>query len=166
MRKIGQIFRFLIPAIALAVLVVFMTGAGRRRKARAVYEAKVEGVMKAWETGQVNQFHKYYHPDFVVHSPGSPFGDEDLEAIKKRALSDQELCSDIDLTAEQLILEGDYGVVRWTWRATYKATGKELIVKGCTVDHMVDGKAKEAWEYTDWLGLLQQIGFKLVPPGE
>jgi len=37
MRKIGQIFRFLIPVIALVALVVFMTGFGRRKSYKLVY---------------------------------------------------------------------------------------------------------------------------------
>ena len=48
MGKIGQAFRFLIPVIALATLVVFMTGAGRRRREK-VARQKVLDARKSLE---------------------------------------------------------------------------------------------------------------------
>ena len=167
MRKIGQIFRFLIPVIALAALVVFLVGAGRQKKAKAVYEAKVEQVLEAWNTGNVDLLDEIYAPGFVRHSPGAAFGDEDLEAIKKRALSLQKDFPGFQLTADETIVEGmDRGMTRWTWRWTNKDTGKEVIMMGCTISHGVDGKTVTEWEFGDWLGLFLQLGFKLVPPEE
>jgi predicted ester cyclase len=37
-------------------------------------------------------------------------------------------------------------------------TGKEVALQGCTVVHVKDGKVSEEWEYSDYLGFLQQLG--------
>jgi len=169
MRKIGQIFKFLIPVIALVALVVFMTGAGRRRRAkveemRALAEREFEG----WDTGNMDLFDEVYAPDYVRHSPGAPFGDEDLEALKQRALSLLKDFPGCHITMDEQIIghEFDRAVRRWTWRWTNKDTGKEVIMRGCTVAYLgADGKVVEEWDYADFLGLFQQLGFKLVPPG-
>jgi len=170
MRKIGQIFRFLIPVIALVALVVFMTGAGRRRRAKVEeMRALAQRAFEAWNTGNMDLFDEVYAPDFVRHSPGAPFGDEDLEALKQRALSLQKDWPGFQLPMDEHIIghELDRAVVRWTWRWTNPDTGKEVIMTGCTVSHLgADGKIVEEWEYNDWLGLWQQLGFKLVPPEE
>lgn len=41
-------------------------------------------------------------------------------------------------------------------------TGKEVTLKGCIVVHVRDGKIVEEFEYSDYLGFLQQLG--VVPP--
>jgi steroid delta-isomerase-like uncharacterized protein len=71
--------------------------------------------------------------------------------------------SDID----ELIVEGDTGVLRWTWEGTHSgplasigipATGKRIRFMGCSVYRFRNGKIVEQWEYGDLLGMLQQLG--------
>jgi predicted ester cyclase len=68
---------------------------------------------------------------------------------------------------DDMIVETDTGVLRWTWEAIHSgtsaslgipATGKRVHVVGCSVYRFRDGKIVEQWEYADWLGLLQQLG--------
>ena len=70
-------------------------------------------------------------------------------------------------TIDDMIVDGDTGVLRWTWEATHSgpsaslgipATGKRVRLVGCSVYHFRDGKIVEQWEYGDVLGLLQQLG--------
>jgi predicted ester cyclase len=62
---------------------------------------------------------------------------------------------------------GDTAVVRWPWEATHSGvspslgippTGKRVGIVGCSVFHFKNGKIVEQWEYSDMLGLLQQLG--------
>jgi steroid delta-isomerase-like uncharacterized protein len=71
------------------------------------------------------------------------------------------------LTIDEIIIEGDAASVRWTWEATHSGvspslgippTGKRVSMVGCSVYHFKDGKIVEQWEYSDILGLLQQLG--------
>jgi predicted ester cyclase len=41
-------------------------------------------------------------------------------------------------------------------------TDKQVTNTGITIDRIVDGKSVEAWDNSDNLGLLQQLG--VVPP--
>jgi steroid delta-isomerase-like uncharacterized protein len=70
-------------------------------------------------------------------------------------------------TIDELVVEGDAAVIRWTWEATHSgtsaslgipATGRRVRMMGCSVYHFRDGKIAEQWEYGDPLGLLQQLG--------
>ena len=68
---------------------------------------------------------------------------------------------------DELIVEGDTGIVCWTWEGTHSgpltsigipATGKRVQMMGCSVYRFRDGKIVEQWENGDLLGLLQQLG--------
>lgn len=79
--------------------------------------------------------------------------------------------SDNKTTIEEIIIEGEAASVRWTWEGTHSgvspslgipATGIRVSIVGCSVFHFRDGKIVEQWEYSDLLGLLQQLG--VIPP--
>ena len=75
--------------------------------------------------------------------------------------------SDNHLTIDEIIVEGDASTIRWSWEATHSGvspslgippTGKRVGIAGCSVFHFKNGKIAEQWEYSDMLGLLQQLG--------
>ena len=75
--------------------------------------------------------------------------------------------SDNKTTVDEIIIEGDAAVIRWTWEATHSGvspslgippTGKRVGIVGCSIFHFRNGKIVEQWEYSDLLGLLQQLG--------
>jgi len=41
-------------------------------------------------------------------------------------------------------------------------TGVEVTLVGCNVSHWANGKIIEEWEFSDYLGLLTQLG--VIPP--
>ena len=173
MRKIGQIFKFLIPVIALAALVVFMTGAGRRRRVEKEIRAKLAIVEKAWRTHNLDLFDELYAPHLVHHS--APFPDiEGLEAYKQNAAEVFKAYPDMQLTFDEIIVEGDTHAAPFTWQGTNTGesaispppTGKQITGTGLCYGHWEDGKIVEHWTYEDYLGVMQQLGFKLVPAEE
>jgi len=150
-----------------------MTGLGRRRRAAEEMKAKGEQFCRAaWNTGDADLLEGIYAPDIVIHSP--PYPDiEGLEAYKGYLLAVLKGYPDFQVTVVERIVEGDRQTIRWTWRGTHTGdlfgippTGKEVIGTGCEVQHWVDGKVVELWKYPDELGLMQQLGFKLVPAEE
>jgi steroid delta-isomerase-like uncharacterized protein len=75
--------------------------------------------------------------------------------------------SDVRFAIDEMIVEGDTAVLRWTWEATHTgtspslgiaATGKRISIVGCSVYYFRDGKIVKQWEYSDMLGMLQQLG--------
>lgn len=125
---------------------------------------------EAWLKGNVDALDEVYAADYVWHRP--PLPDlKGLEAAKQSVAGTRQGYSDIQTTYEEWISEGDSIAYRWTWQAKHTGqsptlpippTGKQVILKGCTVVHIVDGKVIEEFEYADYLGFLQQLG--VVPP--
>ena len=67
-------------------------------------------------------------------------------------------------TIDELIVEGDNVVVRWTGRGTHRgewagvaATGRPVETTGIDVERFVDGLIVEEHSNVDMLGFLQQI---------
>ena len=165
MRKIGQIFRFLIPIIALVALVLFMTGAGRRRMRKAAFVAAYDRMDEAWNTDNVDALDEFMAPDCLTHNP--PFPDiEGLEGYKKHVRDTRTDYPDSQLTQHVYIFDDDMGATMWTWRGTHKDTGKQWIEIGSCITKWVDGKCVEHWMLGDKLGAFQGMGFKLVPAEE
>ena len=165
MRKIGQIFKILIPIIAVAALVVFMIGTGRRKRAEEDIRAKTHRhVEELWNKGNLDLLDELYTPDYVRHNPAAFGGDvEGREANKQYVAGTRRDFPDLQITEVEITVEGDTRTLRYTMRGTH-TSGAQVTFEGCSVAHWVDGKLVEEWEYLDTLDILQQLGFKLVPP--
>ena len=121
---------------------------------------------EAWLKGNLDAFDEVYAVNYVWHRP--PFADTSgLEAVKESVAGMRITYSDIQMTYEQMICEGNSIAYRYTWQAKHTgesttipipATGKEVTLKGCVVVHIADGKVIEEFEYSDYLGFLQQLG--------
>ncbi len=96
-------------------------------------------------------------------------------AVVNRYVSDEELKHHIaqyeaafpgyQLTAEEMIAEGDKVVVRSTFHGTHKGdlmgippTGKQVTMPLILIYRIVDDKIVQHWMQADSLGLLQQLG--------
>ena len=167
MRKIGRTFTFLILILALAALVVFMIGAGRRKRAEEEIRAKTRRIIEElWNKGNPDIVDELYAPEYVRHNPAAFGGDiEGREANKQYAAGTHRDFPDFQCTEVEIIVEGDTRTLRYTIQGTHKS-GAEMTFEGCSVAHFVDGKFVEEWEYYDGIDIMQQFGFKLVPPGK
>lgn len=125
---------------------------------------------EAWYEGNVDALNEAYADDLVSHKP--PFPDTNgLEAVKQSIAGTRLAYSDMQTTYHEWIAEGDAIAYRYTMRMKHTGTspslpipptGKEVVLQGCIVVHVKDGKVIEEWECSDYLGFLQQLG--VVPP--
>jgi predicted ester cyclase len=133
-------------------------------------EAKIQRVSEeAWYNGNVDGLAEVYAADYVSHRP--PFQDaRGLEAVKQYLADTRLAYSDMQATYTEWIAQGDAIAYRYTMRMKHTGvspslpvppTGKELTLEGCVVVRVKDGKVIEEWEYSDYLGFLQQLG--IVP---
>ena len=72
---------------------------------------------------------------------------------------------DLRFTLEDLLVEGDKVVARWTCRGTHHGvfrgmapTGKRVTFTGMTLSRMAQGKIVEQWTVEDGVSLYQQLG--------
>ncbi len=130
-------------------------------------EAKIQRAgEEAWYNGNVSALDEVYAADYVSHRP--PFPDANgLEAVKQYLTATRMGYSDIQATYDEWISAGDAIAYRYHIRMKHTGTspslpipptGKELMLEGCVVVHVKDGKVIEEWEYSDYLGFLQQLG--------
>jgi predicted ester cyclase len=90
-----------------------------------------------------------------------------LDAYKQIITDLRKAFSDVQFTFDEVVSEGEAVATRWTFRGTHTGqlpnppippTGKRVTMTGLTLVHTVNGKTVEAWEYSDMLGLMQQLG--------
>jgi len=169
MRKIGQIFSFLIPVIAFAALVVFMAGCERQKKAKEEENKTITlRAAELWNTGDLALADEIYATDFVNHDPSAP-NVRDLESYKGYIVAVRTGLPDFHVTIEDMVAEGDKVASRWTARGTHQGeffgispTGKQATWTGIAIYRFSGGKIVEAWWSKDVLGLMQQLG--VIPP--
>ncbi len=125
---------------------------------------------EAWLNGNLDALDEVYAQDYVWHRP--PFPDATgLAASKESIDSMREAYSELQMSYEEMVAEGSSIAYRYTFRGRHTGqsptlpippTGKEVTLAGAVVVHVVDGKIVEEFEYSDYLGFLQQLG--VVPP--
>jgi len=112
-----------------------------------------------------------YHPS----PPGVPPG---LEGMKLwHALTDassefEKAFPDMQAKLEDMVAEGDKVACRYTATGTHSGeymgvppTNKQITVTGIHIDRIAGGKVVETWDYSDMLGVMQQLG--IIPsPGQ
>jgi steroid delta-isomerase-like uncharacterized protein len=121
---------------------------------------------EAWLKGNVDAFDEVYATGYRWHRPPLP-DVNGLEAAKESVAATRRAFSDIRISYEEMVGEGDSLAYRYTWRGRHTGhspalgippTGKEALLQGCIVVHLADGKIVEEFEYSDYLSFLQQLG--------
>jgi len=112
---------------------------------------------------------QFFATDWVCHPslPGMPPG---LEGMKQSHTLTNRAFPDMQAKLEDMLAEGDKIACRWTATGTHKgefmgmpATNKQVTITGIHIDRIADGKIVETWNYSDMMGVVQQLGMK--PPG-
>jgi steroid delta-isomerase-like uncharacterized protein len=120
----------------------------------------------AWHKRDLDAAYEIYSDDVVVHGPPFP-SIAGKEANKRGESGILSAFTEIRSTIHDMVVEGNIAVVRWTWEAAHTgttpslrlaATGKQVSKAGCSVYRFENDRVVEQWEYSDWLGLLQQLG--------
>jgi predicted ester cyclase len=125
---------------------------------------------EAWLQGNLAAFDEIYAIDYVWHRP--PFPDiSGLEAIKESVAGMRNAYSDLIISYDEMVAEGNSIAYRYSIQGKHTGespslpippTGKDVKLEGCVVVHVKDDKIVEEFEYSDYLGFLQQLG--VVPP--
>jgi predicted ester cyclase len=132
-------------------------------------KALVRRYREIHNSGHLDALHEIVAQDIVSHNglPGLPPG---LEGGKMAHQFFSAAFPDTQVTTDDLIVEGDKVVERFTARFTHKGefmgippTGKSCTVTGMSVFRIANGKIVEHWGQNDALGLMQQLGAMPAP---
>lgn len=121
---------------------------------------------EGWNNGNLDAWDEFYAPDYVHHRPPLTVFDS-LAAEKQDVANTLQAFTDSEITIHEILFDGNVSATRWTWRATHTGqsptlpippTGKQVTLVGCNVSYWANGQVVEEWEYSDYLGLLMQLG--------
>lgn len=124
---------------------------------------------EAWLKGNLDALDEVYAAEYVWHRPPMPdlVG---LDGVKESMAAMREAYSDLTISYDEMVAEGDSIAYRYTWSGLHTGqsptlpippSGKEVVLVGCVVVHVRDGKIVEEFEYSDYLGFMQQL--EIVP---
>ena len=123
-----------------------------------------------WNGHDAEAAGEVYADSYVGHDPAGTHAGS-FEQLKGSAAAVFAAFPDLHLTANDVIVEGDKAVKRWTVRGTHKGewmgippTGKEIVITGNHIFRIAKGKIVECWAESDALGMMQQLG--VIPPME
>jgi len=136
----------------------FMTAQGQAEAHKTLVQQFVE---EFWNRGEPAAADELMTRDTVIHEPvaGTP---EDLKAVATMIRS---AFPDWNSTVEEMLVDGDRVVERWTARGTHRGefqgippTGNSVTVPGVVFYRIADGKIAEFRGQFDRMSLMQQLG--------
>lgn len=159
----------LFTVISLVILLCFTLSCQKGEEGISDKEAKAlfDRQLEIWSDGNLDIVDEIIDPEYVIYlDPHDQYENQilDHDTYKKRVLWGHNLISDNLYTCDDIIAKGDKVATRWTHRGTFKSTGKQFVVTGVTIYHVVDGRLKGHWQSWDRLGLYMQLGYTVNPP--
>jgi predicted ester cyclase len=130
---------------------------------KAVVRGYIEDVMNRGQ-GDVSRFHHYVQADAVLHN-AYPAQGSTADAWKERVRIFATAFSEIHVTVEDQVAEGDKVVTRTVFRGTHTgtfqgiaATGVRIAADEIQITRMRGGKIAERWSLLDHISILKQLG--------
>ncbi len=122
---------------------------------------------QVWNEGRGDLFEEFFAENIVHHGIPSEPG---LAGMKAGYATSMNAFGDLQLTADDMIAEGDKVVTRWSLVATHKgelmgipATGKQITMTGIGIYRMANARIVELWYFADNVSLMQQLGIIPTP---
>jgi ketosteroid isomerase-like protein len=112
-----------------------------------------------FEQGNLDVADEILAPDFAWYNPPTDTFLTGPEAIKQQARDFRGFFSELVMTDDDVIAEGDRVVIRWTARGTIQTESGAVPVTytGIDIFRIADGRLAELWQNTDDLGLEEQL---------
>ena len=125
--------------------------------------AAIENAVQQMNSGNLEGYLEMYADDVTVH--GYPPGVEGKAGVSEFYAAFAKALPDLELTAEDVLAEGDKVAVRYTIRGTHSdelmgvpASGNKVDLSGQSFFRFRDGQVVERWQALDGAALLTQIG--------
>jgi steroid delta-isomerase-like uncharacterized protein len=122
-------------------------------------------LVDAFSTGDLAPADAWVAPDFQNHDPSTPPLPQGPEGFKQLITGYRAAFPDIRMTLDDVLVEGDKVVGRWTAQGTNTGslngmppTGKKATISGISILTFVNDQVAEQRTNWDTLGMLQQLG--------
>lgn len=119
-----------------------------------------------WNTGDPALVGQLFDRDCVVHArvPLTTDFSRGPDAVGQLVLFYRMAFSDLRMTIEEIVAEGDLVVTRWSGRGLHTgdllglpSTGRETVTTGMDMLRIREGKIVEGWVSWDVLALVEQL---------
>jgi predicted ester cyclase len=117
----------------------------------------------AFNRGDLNAGAQCLAAGCVLHAPGADV--PGIEGWKQFAGMYRRAFPDCELHIEDILVDGDQVIVRFTARGTHQGdlagvapTGRQVAMPCIMISKVVNQKIVESWEVFDQLGLFQTLG--------
>ena len=128
---------------------------------------------EGWTAGNYDVAYQLIAPTTTVHGAGGQtvgMGPDGFIGLLKAWRTG---FPDGFMTIDDLMVDGDLGVIRNTWHGTHEGdfygvppSGERVAVTCIGIDRVVDGKVTEGWGELDMVGMMQTIkALPLIGPG-
>ena len=128
--------------------------------------AIVKTVIDEFNRGNIDFLDEVCSANYIFHGPTNP--DWNITEIKEAILMVYTAFPDWKITLEDIFATEDKAAYRISIQGTQLGelfgappTGKHMVWTALLIDHFAEGKVVAEWEWTDLLGLQQQLG--LIP---
>ena len=111
---------------------------------------------EVWNQGKEETIDELFHPEGIAHGLGGS-GVRGPAGFKPFFYTFRNDFSDIKVTVEEVVTEGDLEVARCHVTGVHNSTGKKVEFTGMSISKLKDGKMIEGWNNFDFLTMNQQI---------
>lgn len=118
-----------------------------------------------WGEGRLDLVDQYVAETYREHNNAAPKPIEGPDGYKENVQMARRAFPDMEVTTEDLIVEGNKVVNHYTITGTHTGpmmgvdpTGREVRFSGIALIEFEDGQIVEDWSNIDVLGLMRQIG--------
>jgi steroid delta-isomerase-like uncharacterized protein len=120
---------------------------------------------EAWNSKDTTLVDELIAPSYVGHDVVLTHAERGPDRIKRIMAAFRAAFPDLHVTVEDVVIQGDKEVVRWTVRGTHQGafmniapTGKPICFSGTDIGRVEKGQIQEMWSNWDGLGLMRQLG--------
>jgi steroid delta-isomerase-like uncharacterized protein len=139
----------------------------RGEELKAIARREVDEIFTAGDLAVVDEL---YAADYIGHDPTRPEPIRGPAGVKEQVSGYRTAFPDLQLTADEIVAEGDLVVTRWTATGTHEGelfgvtpTGRQVTATGISIIRVAGGRIVEDWTSWDALGLMQQLGALPAP---
>lgn len=118
-----------------------------------------------WSEGNLDFIEDYVAEDYVEHNTAAPEPIRGPDGYRENVEMVRTAFPDLEVNTEDLIVEGNRVVTRYTLTGTHEGplmgiepTGNEVEFEGISIGRFEDGKVVEGWSNIDVFGMMQQLG--------
>jgi steroid delta-isomerase-like uncharacterized protein len=125
----------------------------------------VQRIFDAWNSHDPDRYIELLDEQRIIESDTLPAPVVGLEASRQFMESIVRAFPDVHFEIDQLFGDGEFGAIRWTLTGTHRGelmgippTNRPVVIHGCTIGRLRQGKALHDWLYWDTGTLLRQLG--------